>query len=351
MAQNGNNFDFLRLVAASAVAVYHLIVLPQAAPPELLERIGAYGAATAVEAFFVISGFLIYGSVVRTRTISRYASKRARRLYPAYATVVIAATLAAVALNVRDFEAAIHAARYFAANIVFLNFLEPTLPGLFANNPHTVVNGSLWTIKIEVMFYLIAPLLAWALRAFPAMALCAAIYAASVAWRLGFEHLADARDMPVLAQLARQLPGQMAFFISGAALWLLKDRVLAQGGVLAAAAVAALALSLAHPWLFVLKPAALAMLIFLAAYKTPVVYDAGKHGDFSYGVYILHFPIIQALVAAGVFAASYAGGAALAICLTALSAFGLWRFVERRFLLPSSHYVGGEGSDRADGPR
>ena len=43
--------------------------------------------------------------------------------------------------------------------------MQPSLPGLFAGNPFREVNGALWTLKIEVLFYLVLPVLAWILRA------------------------------------------------------------------------------------------------------------------------------------------------------------------------------------------
>jgi peptidoglycan/LPS O-acetylase OafA/YrhL len=52
-------------------------------------------------------------------------------------------------------------------------------------------------------------------------------------------------------------------------------------------------------------------LVSWAALAAPRLPRAGKHGDFSYGVYLYHFPIVQTCVAAGLFAWSPAGSVAV----------------------------------------
>ena len=68
-----------------------------------------------------------------------------------------------------------------------------------------------------------------------------------------------------------------------------------------------------------------------------------KHGDFSYGVYIVHWPILQTLVALQLNTRlNPFAFLALALSLIALGAFSMWHLVEKRFLASSSHYrVGG----------
>ena len=63
-----------------------------------------------------------------------------------------------------------------------------------------------------------------------------------------------------------------------------------------------------------------------------------KYGDFSYGIYIVHWPILQVLIVFGL-----ARMNAYMFLLVSLSIIGLagslmWHLVESRFLASSSHY-------------
>jgi peptidoglycan/LPS O-acetylase OafA/YrhL len=346
-AHEANNFDALRLLFAFAVVLFHIAVLtaiPALAParPAL-----AQAAELGVQGFFVISGYLVYGSYERTRSVRRYFEKRARRLYPAYAAIVLLMALTALIYFTRSPEALAHVGRYLAANLAFANFLEPTLPSMFPGHPSEAVNGALWTIKIEVGFYLAVPILAFLLNRLPKLPLVLAVYAGAIAWQAGFAMLDARTGWPYAADLARQLPGQMGFFIAGVALWIWRDKARHLAGVVGAAAAVLFAASLATPFVpapfapmleTMLRPAGWAGLVFWAAYGIPRLYDAKAHGDYSYGLYLVHFPIIQLVVMAGIAAAAPGKAIALILALCALAAWSMWRFVELPFLLPSSHY-------------
>jgi len=63
-----------------------------------------------------------------------------------------------------------------------------------------------------------------------------------------------------------------------------------------------------------------------------------KHGDFSYGVYIIHWPILQVLIALRADRLNPALFLLIAASVIAATAFLLWNLVESRFLARSSHY-------------
>jgi peptidoglycan/LPS O-acetylase OafA/YrhL len=63
-----------------------------------------------------------------------------------------------------------------------------------------------------------------------------------------------------------------------------------------------------------------------------------KYGDFSYGTYIVHFPLIQAMIALGLAKLSPAIFLPAALSCVLVTAFLLWHLVEKRFLAKSSHY-------------
>src|SRR5277367_5622847 len=100
---------------------------------EFSHEVGNYG----VELFFVLSGFLIYGILLRRRPkFLPFMARRAQRLYPAF----IVAFLIGVAFDWLRPEPKIPhdliaGSLYIAANIAFL-------PGLFPINPLFAVNWS-----------------------------------------------------------------------------------------------------------------------------------------------------------------------------------------------------------------
>jgi peptidoglycan/LPS O-acetylase OafA/YrhL len=65
----------------------------------------------------------------------------------------------------------------------------------------------------------------------------------------------------------------------------------------------------------------------------------GKYGDLSYGIYILHFPVIQWLVSVGLYRESPFGALAATIVVVLTLAFASWHWVEKPFLRKTSHYV------------
>jgi len=350
-----NNFDLLRLLFASAVFFWHVHVLSQIPALDALGRV--FSADIAVKCFFVISGYLVMMSWENSSSARHYAGKRLRRIYPAYAAVVLACALAGVffsSLPPSEYFLSGGFARYLAANLAFLNFLAPALPGVFSGQPHAEVNGALWTLKIEVMYYALVPALAWLLARFGRWRTLIGLYLLAAIYYLVLGELHARNGSMVLLQLQRQLPGQLGYFIVGVGLYLMRERLEGRWPALLAAAAAMLALLLLTPSpaaLILLQPLMLGIFVIYAAVRLPYLGNFARFGDFSYGVYILHFPVIQALVAAGLFAAAPWPAFGAAAVLVALLALASWHLVEKPFLASRSHYRRAEASTlrRAEG--
>lgn len=335
-----NNFDLLRLVFASSVLLWHQFAVSKAPALEVLAHFAS--PDLGVKGFFVVSGYLVAMSCERSASIRDYAAKRARRIYPAYFAVVLlafalgwAATPVATADYLRD------GARYLAANLTFLNFLAPSLPGIFASNPWTEVNGALWTLKIEVMFYALVPFLLLACRRLGALPVLCALYGLSLAYALAGEALAASTGRQVWSQLQRQLPGQLTYFLVGAGLYLFREGVERRWAALLAVAAAAFGaqwLAAGSPVKAAFEPLWLGIAVVFAASRLPYVGNFARFGDLSYGIYIIHFPIIQAAVAAGLYARDPWGAFAATLAATVALAFLCWHFIEKPFLGSRSHY-------------
>jgi peptidoglycan/LPS O-acetylase OafA/YrhL len=250
----------------------------------------------AVEAFFVVSGFLILMSYERSSSVLSYTSKRVRRIYPAYFVVVMLCALSLWAVSSLDPEHyfSFDWLRYVIANLAFLNFIQPTLPGVFEGNRLPAVNGVLWTLKIEVMFYAAVPLIVYLFRRFGQFPVLVTLYLVSVAYASFMTILAERTGSEVYFELARQLPGQLAYFMAGAFFYYYFPLFERHLPYFVAFASFALLVDLFYP-IPLVEPFAIAIVVvFFGLYF--YLGNFGKFGDFSYGVYILHFPIIQVLL-------------------------------------------------------
>lgn len=332
-----NNFDLLRFLLASIVFLVHAHLLTGSRPLAFLSQY--LSSDYAVKAFFVISGFLVFQSYDRARSLVDYFEKRARRIYPAYgATVVFCAVggAAITTLSLGDYVSS-GLATYLLANLVFMNFLGPELPGVFHTNIFHAVNGALWTIKIEVMFYLAVPLFAILFRRFGIISVSCVVYAASITYSSLLSWYAERTGVEWYQILARQLPGQLSFFMIGTLFLYYGDRV--RHLLPVAAAIAAFTLPLRLPLVHaVLEPVLLGSLIIYLATGMKYLGNFGRHGDLSYGIYVVHFPIIQLLASLGAFR-NPAFGLAVACLVILIVAWMSWHFIEKPFLKRSSHYV------------
>jgi peptidoglycan/LPS O-acetylase OafA/YrhL len=327
---NRNNFDLLRLLLAGAVCLYHAASISGFRELAFLER--SLSADSAVKAFFVVSGFLIFMSYERSSSLASYASKRAKRIYPAYFTVVVLCAFLLTFISTLDPASYFSQEwlRYVGFNLIFLNFVQPTLPGVFESNMEPFVNGSLWTLKIEVMFYISVPILVFLMRRFNRNGVLAFFYFGGLLYAAVCNYLAREMDQGIFVELGRQLPGQLQYFMAGAFFyynlpWL--ERHVRHLGA------AALAIIILHQFysLHVLEPFALATLVICAALFCYLGHF-GKYGDFSYGTYILHFPILQTLLASRLFEGSPWSFLASVVALTAVGAWLMWNLVEKKFL-------------------
>lgn len=278
-------------------------------------------------------------SYERSTSNTSYISKRIRRIYPAYFTIVM---LCAFGLWVISANGAVDYFsadwfKYVGANLTFLNFLHPALPGVFEGNRLPHVNGALWTLKIEVMFYITVPIFVYLFRKLSRIPVMAFTYFFSIGYMELMELLARHYHSEFLLQLARQLPGQLSYFMAGAFLFYYLSVFERFIGVFAAGAVGVFVFDRFFQ-LPLLEPMALAVVVVFFGLFI-YVGNFGKFGDFSYGIYIVHFPMIQLILHLGWFHKSPWQFLIAVLLMTIVVAMAMWHLVEKRFLLRTSYYV------------
>lgn len=286
---NTNNFDFLRIVFASTVALAHLIGLSQVQIFQSYSKF--FNTQVAIHGFFIISGFLIAKSYENSVSIKEYIIKRVRRIVPAYFFVVLGCAIFLVMLSknsINNYFLNFQFWKYLIANLTFQNYTEPCLPGVFNDNSICTVNGALWTIKVEEAFYLLVPVFYFLVntKRFNIYLLTIITYLLSIAYFNYFLSIDAYR-------IAKQLPGALAFFVSGIILYKNFAFFIKWKHYLI---VPCLIIFFTEQYVFsshILKPFTFGVIVFYMAYNFKFLNTFGKYGDFTYGIYIFHFPIIQ----------------------------------------------------------
>ena len=149
--------DGLRAIAVAVVLVYHLM-------PGLLP-----GGMVGVDAFFVISGFLITSLLlVERRTtgridVRRFWIRRLRRIVPAL-LVAVAATVAAAACLGGDVLLAVRR-QVLGSVLLVYNWVEIAAGSSYFDQTQPLLLTNVWSLAVEEQFYLVWPLVVIALLA------------------------------------------------------------------------------------------------------------------------------------------------------------------------------------------
>lgn len=142
--------DGLRALAALHVFLVHYVALFAFLLPSGSATVRALRAAftngfQGAYLFFVLSGFLIYRSLLgRPQPLGRYLARRVRRIYPTFAAVFLLYLLLSALFPARSKIPADGVGAFLAANAALL-------PGVFPIRPVVTVA---WTLSYEIMFYL-----------------------------------------------------------------------------------------------------------------------------------------------------------------------------------------------------
>lgn len=294
MRQHTNNFDALRLLGALLVLFNHSMEL---SADRVIGFAGQSISTLGVKIFFCISGYLVATSWMRDPDPARFLLRRARRIMPALAVVVIGSVLvigpAFTTLPLADFAA--HPATFrYLGNLVF--YTSYSLPGVFTTLPVPhAVNGSLWTLPVEVTLYALVPLYVLAGRAH------AAALGGLFLIAIGLSTYFFVVRPPFFVVAGTEFwtaAALVPYFVGGALLAVLRlERYLnAAVGLLGILVLHGLAPRLGHGAeiaLCILLPYAT---IALGRASWPVLRQAGRWGEFSYGIYLWAFPIQQGVV-------------------------------------------------------
>ena len=354
--------DGLRGVAVLLVLAFHFLHIDGeggVAERSLLSttRVGWAG----VDLFFVLSGFLITGILLDARGGSGYFrafyARRVLRIFPLYyAYLAVLFLLLPRLLPTLDVKAETQGWLWtYLGNVLFAR------EGGFHASPFT---GHFWSLAVEEQFYLAWPLVVWLVPRRRLAVVCAALVLGAFMLRLSIHRTTfnataayvltparmDALALGALVAIAAREPGwwprlrRFAPWGLGASALAVGAVWVHQGGLFGGDPVV-------QVWAFGPLAAGFAALLVLAldggggsrltrVLARPALRGAGKY---SYGLYVLHYPIFLALEAAGFTSlalasalgsrmAGMAAFTAVAGAATFAAAILSWNLLEKRFL-------------------
>jgi peptidoglycan/LPS O-acetylase OafA/YrhL len=326
-----NNFDILRLVAATSVIFSHAFLIGEGTqdPEPLYWVTGGQTVlgVVGVFVFFTISGFLVTQSFEATRSATRFVAKRALRIYPGLFVCLMVSAFAlgpwASSLPAFDYFRQSEVYHYVVSNLVMI-MPANTLPGVWFSKYSAggVIDGPLWTLPCEVAMYLMVLALGLLRRLeLPIMAVLIAAGMAGI-WF-------DTASSDYFVGSALWL---LPFFAAGMALYRLRERGIFRWPF-AVAAAAILVISIPLKAFILLFPLTGSYLvIYLALEPRLPAIKAARFGDLSYGLYIYGWPVEQMLVQLNGGTMAWPMLFALALPITAALAFLSWHLIEERAL-------------------
>ncbi len=332
-SEEKNNFNFLRLVLASFVALSHSSeLLDGNRSREILQNLTgqmSFGDA-AVAGLFVISGFLVTQSWRRDPRFWKFLAKRARRLYPGFIVASLASAFLVGPLSGPEYLAHFDYPGYFWS-LVFLK--TPHVPPVFAaTQPYASVNGALWSISHEARCY-------WAVAILGLFSLQTRLA------RYWITILLVGWMMAWLASSGNWFPAEIsghslynpfflrsgAYFIAGVVICLSHEKIKFHpaGIILALALLVTTGLlgGFALGWML----GGSYLLFYFAFREIPWLRPFRWWPDMSYGTYLYSWPIYKMLIAAKPDFSPWPLFL-LNLTLSLLCGYLSWTLIERRFL-------------------
>lgn len=162
---NNNNFDFLRFLFALLVVMGHSYTL--SGNGESMEFVSLISnkqlslTSIGLNGFFVISGYLIFKSLMNSNTLKGYYWRRFLRLYPGLFVVLLTTIFLSPFLYESEISFFKNKDVYtYLPNNLSLYRIQYSIQGVLTKNTyHSAINGSLWTICYEFTLYLLLSIL------------------------------------------------------------------------------------------------------------------------------------------------------------------------------------------------
>lgn len=321
-----NNFLIIRLLAATAVVVGHSFALSyleclNCVDPGMKLGMPVPVHSLGVEVFFMVSGFLIAASGERNSVRDFYLA-RALRILPGLLVClflmafVLGPVVTSLPLDEYFLEGQVY--KYFYSPLLIFNNAQFVLPGVtFTPRFQGVsVNGSLWTIPLEMRMYLVLGILVLVARFCRWPTTIMTLIALLVALGLHALH-------PAYAEYPFKL---VVCFLAGSAFYTCRNVIPHAGWLLLVLVTLFLVSKGGRFEIFtfaILTIYATLYFAYCSQLKLPSMVQ-----DYSYGIYLYAFPIQQVLAGAMPWAGPY-WLMLIAVPASWMAGYVSWELVEK----------------------
>lgn len=328
LSRRTDNFLLIRIIAASMVIYGHAsAIAPAVAHEDLFLRLGVghYSGHLAVNIFFLVSGFLVTGSLLRQRNLLNFFKLRALRVVPGFAVNVILLSLVLGAfvttLSVSEYYEKPEVWAYITQNLQFSSNMIWNLPGVFEQGFKTsAVNGSQWTLPAEVRMYVLLG----------TAGLIGLFRSLRVATWATFAVMALGVFFPEYLPLHQDWFRLGLYFAIGVLAYL--HRSIIKLSYLSVAGLVGLAVLTRHlPGYELTLAVAIGGLVFALAYLTRPVRWLERFGDPSYGIYLWGWPA-QQIVVYFLPDAGLGAHVSIALVIAIFLGYASWHLVEKHAL-------------------
>ncbi|TKB98232.1 acyltransferase family protein [Pedobacter cryotolerans] len=289
-----NAIGLLRLILALLVIIQHSFALNGINDP--LSNIGFINfGAIGVYGFFILSGFLITASWTNTQSIIRFTLKRVIRIFPAFWMCLILTTFLGsfliLKINGTEFTFQLFKSQLgYISNNVFLIINQPSIGGLTDTLQEKSLNGSLWTLAYEFLFYMLlgfAGLFGILKHKAPTILLIT-IYIVTY-W------LSDCKCTIFFKVYTSQQVAILPYMFGVGVIFNVLLNSIIYSKLIFLASVCLFIIDIFYNKSMPLYPFFLAYILLWLSINLPLK-TIENFGDFSYGIYIYHFPIIQIIL-------------------------------------------------------
>ncbi len=300
-SREANNFDILRIVFSWFVVISHSYFLNNDSISDPLAWLtGNYliFSYIGVKGFFVISGYLIFHSLVRSNSVYEYLVKRVLRIFPGLIMALLLSLLAIYFIYPSKktpflFNPEIYT--YFTDNVLLLRS-HFNIPGVFEGLRSKAVNGSLWTIRFEFLCYLML-LLVFPIRKFkkPITLIIAIFLGCCILLPVFLPGWVHAVQRPIQLELLLEL-GSYFFMGSFLACFAWDEILFKKWAFACSLSMITLCILLKTDRIFLLVPLSFAIIHIGKKKSRMASWIHQTLGDPSYGMYLYAFPIQQLLI-------------------------------------------------------